>query len=200
MCRWNCLKLGEALAPLLPAVDDVAGRNKAMFKAGLAQFDASFQSVYRKLMLQKVRVPIRCCARVVMPVSWHEVQLGLYCPFSANPDVPSAASTVASASASSDDGDLDDVWMTLVRDLHSVMQATGADYTNTFRVLCEVCVDGEDGANDTAVMTLLRAQVAVWRPVPLSSPRTCSPAVSSAVPAGNGVRDCRGAAPRVPPG
>ena len=55
--RWNCAKLGEALAPLFPA-DAGAGATKAAPPAwlarGLAAYDAAYTAAYRARMLAKL--------------------------------------------------------------------------------------------------------------------------------------------------
>jgi serine/tyrosine/threonine adenylyltransferase len=70
VCRWNCGKLAESLAPLLPMQKS---------KPILDTFDEEYERVYITKMRQKVQahlVPYRCDASIVSLVWSHPETIG----------------------------------------------------------------------------------------------------------------------------
>ena len=131
ICEWNCATLAASLAPVLP---------RAATDGALAEFWPTYRQEHLRLMRGKLGLhhpPPSATVAVAAATA---------------AEAAAAASSAAAAPFSADD-DADDA---LVEKLRETMQATGADFTHTFRMLSHhapaLCAAASGGAAPDALV------------------------------------------------
>jgi uncharacterized protein YdiU (UPF0061 family) len=146
VCMWNCVKLGEALAPLLTLYGGAEGGEEAAMDASfgpaLTAFGRDYTSAYNDGMRRKLGLGLGQTAEGLVPS--HPL-------WACSPSLPSSA-----ADTPSGPGGLSEVDAALLTALLEAMEKTGADWTATWRALGVVpLLPPADGGEGSPALTAL---------------------------------------------